>query len=70
MPRRRLKAAGKPADDATKQKYADSEASYKKAIDLNAAAKKPNPETIAAAYNQLGQAYGRIGRREELRRCV
>ena len=56
-----LKTAGKPADDATKQKFTDAEASYKKAIDLSTASKKPNPETIAVAYNQLGQAYGRSG---------
>ena len=35
--------------------------SYKKGIDLNAASKKPSPETAAAGYNQLGQAYGRMG---------
>ena len=56
-----LKAAGKPNDDATKQMFADTETSYKKAIDLSTASKKPSPETIAVAYNQLGQAYGRAG---------
>jgi tetratricopeptide (TPR) repeat protein len=56
-----LKASGKPADDATKQKFADAETSYKKAIDLSAASKKPSAETTAVAYNQLGQAYGRSG---------
>jgi tetratricopeptide (TPR) repeat protein len=56
-----LKSAGKPNDDATKQLFTDAETSYKKAIDLGTAAKKPNPETIAVAYNQLGQAYGRSG---------
>ncbi len=51
------KAAGKPANDpAIVQKYTDAAASYKKAADLNAAAKKPSPETAGVAYSQLGQA--------------
>ncbi len=58
-----LKASGKPvAGDATVTgKYNDAIASYKKAVDLNAASKKPSPETAAAAYNQTGQAYGKMG---------
>ncbi len=58
-----LKASGKPvAGDATVAgKYNDAIASYKKAVDLNAASKKPSPETAAAAYNQTGQAYGKMG---------
>ena len=56
------KAAGKPANDPSlQQKYSDAAASYKKAIDLNATAKKPNPEVTASAYNQMGQALGRSG---------
>jgi tetratricopeptide (TPR) repeat protein len=56
------KAAGKPASDPdVKQQYADAAASYKKGIDLNAASKKPNPDTAAAAYNNLGQAYAKMG---------
>lgn len=56
------KTAGKPASDPTIQTaYSDAAASYKKAVDANATAKKPNPETAAAAYNQLGQAYGKQG---------
>ena len=56
------KAAGKPANDPeVAQKFNDAAGSYKKAIDLNAASKKPSPETAAAAYNQMGQAYGRGG---------
>lgn len=56
------RAAGTPTTDAAiVQKYNDAAASYKKGIDLNAASKKPNPETTAAAYNQLGQAYGKQG---------
>lgn len=57
------KAAGKPlsGDTDTTQKYNDAITSYKKAIDDNAASKKPSPETAAAAYNQLGQAYAKLG---------
>lgn len=50
-----------PADPAIQQKYTDAAASYKKGVDLNAAAKKPNPETAGAAYNQMGQALGKMG---------
>ena len=46
---------------AITQKYTDAAASYKKGIDLNAASKKPSPEAAAAGYNQLGQAYGKMG---------
>jgi len=35
--------------------------SYKKAADLNAASKKPNPETSGVAYNQLGKAEADLG---------
>jgi tetratricopeptide (TPR) repeat protein len=52
-------AGTSPTDAAVLQKYNDAAASYKKGIDLNAASKKPSPETAAAAYNQLGQAYGK-----------
>ncbi len=56
------KAAGTSTTDPTiMQKYADAATSFKKGIDLNAASKKPNPDAAAAAYNQLGQAYGREG---------
>ncbi|HEU4636170.1 MAG TPA: tetratricopeptide repeat protein [Edaphobacter sp.] len=55
------KAAGKPADPAVQAKYAEAAASYKKAIDANAASKKPNVETAAAAYNQMGQALAKSG---------
>ncbi len=56
------KAAGKPSTDPdVMQKYTDAATSYKKGIDLNAASKKPSPEIAGAAYNQLGQAYGKIG---------
>jgi tetratricopeptide (TPR) repeat protein len=56
------KTAGtSPTDPAVAQKYNDAVTSYKKGIDLNAASKKPSPEAAAAGYNQLGQAYGRLG---------
>jgi tetratricopeptide (TPR) repeat protein len=56
------KAAGtSPTDPAIAQKYNDAAASYKKGIDLNAASKKPSPEAAAAGYNQLGQAYAKMG---------
>lgn len=48
-------------DPAITQKYTDAIASYKKAVDLNAASKKPAPENAAVAYNQIGQAYGMQG---------
>jgi tetratricopeptide (TPR) repeat protein len=56
------KAAGKSSSDPdVVQKFNDAAASYQKGIDLNAASKKPNPEMAGTAYNQLGQAYGKIG---------
>jgi len=56
------KAAGTATTDpAIAQKYADAAASFKKSIDLNAASKKPNPDTAGAAYNQLGQALAKSG---------
>ncbi|HTD96526.1 MAG TPA: tetratricopeptide repeat protein [Edaphobacter sp.] len=60
-----LRADGKPLDAAATQKYTDAATSYKKGIDLNAASKKPNPETTAAAYNQLGQALAKQGNTKE-----
>ena len=56
------KAAHTPTTDpAIMQKFSDAAASFKKSVDLNAASKKPNPEVGAAAYNQLGRAYGMQG---------
>lgn len=51
-----------PADPAILQKYADAASSYQKAIDLNATAKKPSPENLAASYLNLGQALARSGK--------
>ena len=56
------KSAGKsPSDPAIQAKYQDAATSYKKGVDLNAASKKPSPETAATAYNQMGTAYGKMG---------
>lgn len=56
------RAAGKPVTDpSVSDKYTAAATSYKKAIELNSASKKPSVETAAAAYNQLGQAYGKMG---------
>jgi len=55
------KAAGNPTDPAVTAKYSDAAASYKKGVDLNAASKKPSPETAGAGYNQLGQVYAKQG---------
>ena len=52
------KASGKAAAE---QNYKDAADSYKKAIDANTAAKKPNAETAAAAQNQMGQALAKQG---------
>jgi tetratricopeptide (TPR) repeat protein len=55
------KAAGKPQDADINKQYSDAADSYKKSIDLNAASKKPNPDAAAAAYNNMGQAYAKMG---------
>jgi tetratricopeptide (TPR) repeat protein len=55
------KAAGNPNDPAVTAKYTDAATSYKKGVDLNAASKKPSPETAGAGYNQLGQVYAKQG---------
>ncbi|MEO6802363.1 MAG: tetratricopeptide repeat protein [Granulicella sp.] len=56
------KAAGKPTTDPEiAPKFEEAVASYKKVLELNAAAKKPNLEAIGAAGNQLGTAYGKMG---------
>jgi Flp pilus assembly protein TadD len=62
-----VKAAhdNKTTDPTVKEKYAAAEASYQKALDLNAKLAKPKPEITAAANNQLGQAYGRDGKSKE-----
>jgi hypothetical protein len=52
----------KTTDPTVADKYAAAVTSYQKALTLNAAAAKPKPEVIAAANNQLGQAYGKTGK--------
>ncbi|QHN05550.1 carboxypeptidase regulatory-like domain-containing protein [Granulicella sp. WH15] len=54
-----------PMDAAIVEKFTAAAASYQKAIDANTASKKPNAETGATAYNQLGQALGRSGKTKE-----
>jgi tetratricopeptide (TPR) repeat protein len=55
----------KATDATVPDKYAAAETSYSKALTLNTAAAKPNPEINAAANNQLGQAYGKTGKIKE-----
>ena len=53
-------ALAKTDTDASKktQDYTDATTAFQKAVDTNAASKKPNPAFAGAAYNGLGQAYG------------
>jgi tetratricopeptide (TPR) repeat protein len=44
------------------KKYDDAVTSYKKALDLEAVAKKPKPEVIGIANAGLGEAYARTGK--------
>ena len=62
-----LKKEGKSpqSDPAVLQKYNDAAASFKKAIELNAASKKPTPDITYAANVQLGQAQVRLGNVKE-----
>ena len=55
----------KTTDASVADKYTAAEASYQKALDLNAKAAKPNAEITAAANNQLGQALGKTGKAKE-----
>lgn len=43
---------------ARTQEYSDASSSFQKAVDTNAASKKPNPQFAGAAYNGMGQALG------------
>jgi tetratricopeptide (TPR) repeat protein len=52
-------------DVAIVAKFQDAAKSYKKGIETNAASKKPNLETEAVAYNQLGQCEGKSGNAKE-----
>jgi tetratricopeptide (TPR) repeat protein len=44
------------------KKYDDAEASYKKTLEVEAASKKPSPQTQAAANAGLGEIYARAGK--------
>jgi len=56
------KAAGTPVTDASiTSKYADAATSFKKAIDVGATAKKPNPEATGSAYDRLGVSLSKSG---------
>lgn len=60
------RAAKTPTNDpAILQKFADAAASYQKALDTNATAKKPNPELVFTANLNIGQALGRSGKPDE-----
>ncbi len=53
--------------DATKKtgEFDAAATSYQKAADTNTASKKPNPAFAGAAYNGLGQAYGKENKPKE-----
>jgi len=57
--------AAKTVDPTVKDKLNAAVTSYQKAIALNAALAKPNPDTAAVANNQLGQALGRLGKPQD-----
>jgi len=48
--------------DVGLKKYDDAETNYKKALDLENAAKKPKPEVIGVADAGLGEVYARTGK--------
>ena len=59
-------AAGKAADQATRQKlYQDSVEAYKKAIELKRANPKGSSASLAAYYNNMGEAYAKSGQTAE-----
>jgi tetratricopeptide (TPR) repeat protein len=47
------------------KKYDEAEASYKKALELDAASKKPNPAVQGMANSGLGEVYARTGKVQE-----
>ena len=61
------KAAGKVAatDDDVNAMYTDAAANYKKGIDLEAAAKKPNPSDEAVGYNQMGNTLAKARKNDD-----
>jgi tetratricopeptide (TPR) repeat protein len=48
--------------DERPAKYAQAEATYKKVLEVEAAAKKPDPQTQGAANSGLGELYARTGK--------
>ncbi len=52
-------------DPAIVQRYADSAASYQKAVDLDKAAKKPSPDLEATSYLNMGSALAKSGKTQE-----
>ena len=57
--------AAKATDASVPGKIDAAITSYQKALTLNAAAAKPDPKLTAAVDNQLGQAYGKVGKAKE-----
>jgi tetratricopeptide (TPR) repeat protein len=55
----------KTTDATVPDKFAAAEASYAKALTLNAAAAKPSAETTGAVNNNLGEAYANTGKTAE-----
>ena len=51
-----------PGADSGPEKYDDAETSLKKALELEAAAKKPSPQIWAPANAGLGEVYARTGK--------
>ena len=60
------------ADDSVTKLYNDGIESYKKGIALNDASKKPSPADAGIAWNSIGNAEARLGKRDarRLRRCA
>jgi tetratricopeptide (TPR) repeat protein len=61
------KQAGKPpmSDEDVLKTYGSAVDAYKKGIDLDSAAAKPNPTEIASGYNQMGVTLSREGKTTE-----
>jgi tetratricopeptide (TPR) repeat protein len=61
------KAAGKTwnTDTSIVQEYSDAIVSYKKGIEVNAAAKKPVPGDAGIAWNSVGNASAKLGKLED-----
>jgi hypothetical protein len=57
--------ASHATDASLPDKYNAAITSYQKALSLNAAAAKPDPNLTAAVDNQLGQALGKTGKTKE-----